>query len=766
VEVSLALVANAAAPIVRLQLAQPHGRLLRLVCCKARLLDRVQFVDEHDERLAHATAEFRLLSTVQQAIRRVSDVKFAAAGRTMPLVEHACVHRFVPELTAAAIRMAISPVAESAISSSAAAAAAASSAGAHQRSCWKFPLLSAGGAHVARRIDRLRRVSPKLHGALRRHQQEGAVWALQRHGRVLLADEMGVGKTIQALAIAACYSDEWPLLIVAPAAMRLVWAGQVERCFPCLSPSEILVVASSSHRLRRSDSHIKVVITSFRMAGILFEDGDPEFAQRDWGVVVVDEAHQHMRTPAPRSKGSSCVQCLARIVAHAKRALLLSGTPSQKAPRDVWLQVDCLRSGLLGGKRSFEEHYCLHSGHTAAPGQRRAAPANGMRFGQELHALLRTVVMLRRLKKDAGVALPRKFRRVVMLRLPSKGLVRGGPSIDSLSESHLAGLAKVDIACDWIAAKLRRIVAELGDAGSSAVGSRRCPKIIVFAHHVAVMDKICTRMDELLSSLRSFDGRDTGGGSGSDDGSGSNGSSDGTVALHLAALPSVIRFDGVLNDHERQERLTVFQASRRLAICAVSITAGGTGIDLSQASHAFFVELPQRISDALQVRHCASVVFHSALCIWPICLVLFLPSALALLFLVFRRNHDCIVPDRQLTSERTISLEAGSATLASTTRSSGTCYEGKCAVPVTFMTEALVLRQSSMPLFSATAPFRQNRRMDHAQVALAILYPRQPTRLSASKAHPTMLRFSPICSPSSGVPSSTLPPTTITFVSS
>ena len=666
VEVSLALGANAAAPIVRLQLAQPHGRLLRLVCCKARLLDRVQFVDEHDERLAHATAEFRLLSTVQQAIRRVSDVKFAAAGQTAPLVEHACVHRFVPELTAAAIRMAISPVAESATSSSASAAAAASSAGAHQRSCWKFPLLSAGGAHVARRIDRLRRVSPKLHGALRRHQQEGAVWALQRHGRVLLADEMGVGKTIQALAIAACYSDEWPLLIVAPAAMRLLWAGQVERCFPCLSPSEILVVASSSHRLRRSDSHIKVVITSFRMAGILFEDGDPEFAQRDWGVVVVDEAHQHMRTPAPRSKGSSCVQCLARIVAHAKRALLLSGTPSQKAPRDVWLQVDCLRSGLLGGKRSFEEHYCLHSGHTAAPGQRRA-PANGMRFGQELHALLRTVVMLRRLKKDAGVALPRKFRRVVMLRLPSEGLVRGGPSIESLSESHLAGLAKVDIACDWIAAKLRSIVAELGDAGSSAVGSGRCPKIIIFAHHVAVMDKICTRMDELLSSLRSFDGHDTGGGSGSDDGSGSNGSSDGTVTLHLAALPSVIRFDGVLNDHERQERLAVFQASRRLAICAVSITAGGTGIDLSQASHAFFVELPQRISDALQVRRCASVVFHSAPCMRPTLPCLILAICTRPVVFVFRRNHDCIVPDRQLTSERTISLEAGDATLASTT---------------------------------------------------------------------------------------------------
>ena len=63
----------------------------------------------------------------------------------------------------------------------------------------------------------------------------------------------------------------------------------------------------------------------------------------------------------------------------------------------------------------------------------------------------------------------------------------------------------------------------------------------------------------------------------------------------------MIRFDGTLNDRERQERLGAFRASRTSAICVVSITAGGTGIDLSDASHAFFVEMPQSISDALQV---------------------------------------------------------------------------------------------------------------------------------------------------------------------
>jgi len=45
-------------------------------------------------------------------------------------------------------------------------------------------------------------------------QREGVKFALDHFGRVLIGDEMGVGKTVQGIATAAAYRDEWPVLII------------------------------------------------------------------------------------------------------------------------------------------------------------------------------------------------------------------------------------------------------------------------------------------------------------------------------------------------------------------------------------------------------------------------------------------------------------------------------------------------------------------------------------------------------------------------
>lgn len=53
--------------------------------------------------------------------------------------------------------------------------------------------------------QRYSNVPAGLRKALLPFQEEGVLFGLARHGRMMLADEMGVGKTLQAIALAACY---------------------------------------------------------------------------------------------------------------------------------------------------------------------------------------------------------------------------------------------------------------------------------------------------------------------------------------------------------------------------------------------------------------------------------------------------------------------------------------------------------------------------------------------------------------------------------
>ena len=73
---------------------------------------------------------------------------------------------------------------------------------------------------------------PTMRDSLFPFQHAGVAFGIRRHGRFLLGDEMGVGKTIQALAVSAIYADEWPLLIICPKSLKLTWRDEIKRWIP------------------------------------------------------------------------------------------------------------------------------------------------------------------------------------------------------------------------------------------------------------------------------------------------------------------------------------------------------------------------------------------------------------------------------------------------------------------------------------------------------------------------------------------------------
>jgi SWI/SNF-related matrix-associated actin-dependent regulator 1 of chromatin subfamily A len=54
---------------------------------------------------------------------------------------------------------------------------------------------------------------------------------------VLLGDEMGVGKTIQAISIAYLYRKDWPLMVICPSSLRLTWRDEILNWVKCIYES-------------------------------------------------------------------------------------------------------------------------------------------------------------------------------------------------------------------------------------------------------------------------------------------------------------------------------------------------------------------------------------------------------------------------------------------------------------------------------------------------------------------------------------------------
>ena len=133
----------------------------------------------------------------------------------------------------------------------------------------------------------LARMPPRLYRTLLGFQRRGVETLLRWHGRGLLADEMGLGKTRQAIGLLGALRP-WPVLIVVPASLRLMWADELESWLPeLLAPGDVRLIASSSDALHQDEATPKVVLTSFRLATLL----QASFQARTWKALIVDESH-------------------------------------------------------------------------------------------------------------------------------------------------------------------------------------------------------------------------------------------------------------------------------------------------------------------------------------------------------------------------------------------------------------------------------------------------------------------------------------------
>ena len=77
-------------------------------------------------------------------------------------------------------------------------------------------------------------------------------FAIESYGRFLLGDEMGVGKTIQALAICCVYKDDWPIVIICPSSLRYNWKEEILKWMPWMRASDIHLITYGKENIKNN----------------------------------------------------------------------------------------------------------------------------------------------------------------------------------------------------------------------------------------------------------------------------------------------------------------------------------------------------------------------------------------------------------------------------------------------------------------------------------------------------------------------------------
>ncbi len=221
-----------------------------------------------------------------------------------------------------------------------------------------------------------------LQATLRPYQQRGYAW-LWRNASLglgsVIADDMGLGKTLQVLALLLRLKQDGALadgraLVVVPTSLLTNWQKEAERFTPGLS---VAVFHGAKREL--SKARPDVLLTTYGVA----RSEAATLKTMTWRIVVVDEAQNIKNPAAAQAKAVKAIPAASHVA--------MSGTPVENRLLEYWSIMDFAQRGYLGGPTHFAREYA-----TPIQTHRDAAAAERLRK-------VIAPFMLRRLKSDKTV---------------------------------------------------------------------------------------------------------------------------------------------------------------------------------------------------------------------------------------------------------------------------------------------------------------------------------------------------------------------------
>ncbi|VDK17373.1 unnamed protein product [Anisakis simplex] len=236
---------------------------------------------------------------------------------------------------------------------------------------------------------------------LRPYQQEGIRWMsfLEEYGlNGILADDMGLGKTLQTLCLVALKIHDKPtakILVVCPPTLVGHWCVEWSKYFPNLAPfHKVNEGVKDQNSLAMSGSQFATVASYNTIRACSY------FQDIDWYYVILDEGHA-IRNPTTQTFKS--VTSL-----RAQNRLILSGTPVQNTPADLWALFQFLMPGYLGSMKQFKTTFLKAINACRNVNASPKEIQDGENALERLHKAVLPFVM-RRLKTDVLNDLPDKI---------------------------------------------------------------------------------------------------------------------------------------------------------------------------------------------------------------------------------------------------------------------------------------------------------------------------------------------------------------------
>ncbi len=389
-------------------------------------------------------------------------------------------------------------------------------------------------------------------GDLKSFQGKGVSWLAQLY-RIglggILADDMGLGKTVQILAFLNHLRDTEKKrlhLIVVPTSLIHNWRSESEK----FTPDQTVFTYKSGlqNELRMLDRGI-VLVTY----GLLTEQQEL-FQEKEWDVVVFDEAQQLKNIKSMRSQAARNIK--------AKAKICLTGTPMENHYGEFYSLIDLSVPGALGDHSAFMKIY----------GPRKVSVGEVGKKEIDYLKLKSKPLVLRRTKDEVLKELPAKTESIVKIDFD-----------DQQREIYR------NVALSWNS-KVQKILVDQGESKSqiqmfAALMKLRqvcsCPDVVVGSEYKALSPKlslVVERAEELLNSNKSVL----------------------IFTNFISTLDSikkelkkrkldVLSITGKDSQKKREQTLEEFNEDGHKAL-VMTLKTGGVGLNLTKANYIIHVE--------------------------------------------------------------------------------------------------------------------------------------------------------------------------------